>query len=139
MRMKALLYVVSGAGAAAAAFGFGIAYYAIVRYEPRAYHFVLTTLGVLAAAYGFYQAFSSIRRRRIAVGSTALAFAVIAAGTASTVYGFTQAYRGLGLATPGPWRVFWGVLIAAGLVASLFGLWCGLRFVLAEQKKRRSS
>jgi uncharacterized membrane protein YidH (DUF202 family) len=134
--MRKLLYFVTLLGVAASAVGFGAAYWAIHRFEPRTYHYVLTSLGLFAAGYGFSQAFRTIRIRRVEVGNARLALALTSAGLASTVYGFVQAYRGTLLVSCGPGRALGLALVTVGLAGALYGFWRAYRVILEEWRRQ---
>jgi uncharacterized membrane protein len=117
-----------------------MAYWAITRFEPRAYHYILTSLGLIAAIYGFYQAFKTIRLWKIVVGNALIAFLFTTAGLISTIYGFTQAYRGTLMATTTELvRILSIVLVTAGLGGALYGFWRGYKVIIAELRRQRVS
>ena len=137
-KMRKLLHSITWFGLVASAVGFCAAYGVIHRFEPRTYHYVLTSLGLLAAGYGFYQALRTIRMGRVEVGHAPLALALTSAGLASTIYGFVQAYRGIVLVSSGPARALGLALVTAGLAGALYGFWRAYRVILGEWRRQRA-
>lgn len=133
--MKRILAFITWFGLITSLFGFCAAYWAVTRYDPRAYHYSFTSLGVIAAMYGFYQAFKTIRMWKVEVGNAALAIIFTSVGLASTIYGFVQAYRGIRMATSGVGHILLIVIVASGLSAAMYGFWHGYKVIIKEFRR----
>lgn len=130
--MRKCLTIIAVCGLVASLLGFAVAYWAISRFEPRLYHYLLASLGFISTLYGFYQAFRAIRTGQMSVERPQLALGFISAGLVSMLYGFWQAYRGL-LMIHAAWiRVMSICLVTIALLAALFGLWRRYQSIVRE-------
>jgi hypothetical protein len=130
LSMRKLLITIVVCGLAASVLGFSVAYWAITRFEPRIYHYLLTSLGLVSAMFGFCQAFRAIRTGRISVERPLLAMGFISAGLISTLYGFWQAFRGVLMIRVEWTRTVSVCLVTAALLAALYGFWRGYRVIV---------